>query len=160
MRRQDREIKDEKLIDEIIGECDVCRIALSDDGAPYIVPLNFGFTYENGKRVFYFHGAKEGRKAHLIKKNGFAAFEADTRHELKKAEGDEACGCSYYYASVMGEGKIEYVEEKDAKIRGLDVLMRSYSKKQVFKYNEALLERVGVMRLEISEISCKSHEKI
>lgn len=159
MRRNDREITDNDVIDEIIGECKMCRVALSDDKAPYIVPMNFGFAYENGKRVLYFHGAKEGRKASLIKKNGYAAFEMDTRHALREAEG-EACGCTYYYACVMGEGRIEYLEGRDEKIKGLDTLMRAYSGKETFVYNEALLERVGVMRLEISEISCKSHEKI
>jgi len=28
----------------------------------YIVPLNFGFKSENGRRTFYFHGAKEGKR--------------------------------------------------------------------------------------------------
>ena len=42
MRRKDREVTDLSEIIEILKNCDVCRLALNDDGFPYILPLNFG----------------------------------------------------------------------------------------------------------------------
>ena len=42
MRRQDREITELDELLEIINRCDICRLALNDDGYPYILPLNFG----------------------------------------------------------------------------------------------------------------------
>ena len=65
MRRSDREIIDKKEIIEIIRKCDVCRIVLNDKDYPYIVPLNFGMDIQDGKIVFYFHGADEGKKYDL-----------------------------------------------------------------------------------------------
>ena len=47
MRRSDREITDLKEIVEIMRKCDVCRLALNDDGYPYIIPLNFGMCFDN-----------------------------------------------------------------------------------------------------------------
>lgn len=49
MRQEDREIKelDEKI--EVMKKCDVCRLALNDDGYPYILPLNFGMEVIDGK---------------------------------------------------------------------------------------------------------------
>lgn len=42
MRRSDREVKEFEDIVAIMGKCDVCRIALNNNGYPYILPLNFG----------------------------------------------------------------------------------------------------------------------
>ena len=47
MRRKDREVTDIKDIKNIIDRCDICRIALNNDGYPYILPLNFGVDVEN-----------------------------------------------------------------------------------------------------------------
>lgn len=44
MRRKDREVTDLSEIIEIMKNCDVCRLALNDDGFPYILPLNFGMA--------------------------------------------------------------------------------------------------------------------
>ena len=55
MRRTDREITDAEKITQIIQTCHCCRLGFCDNGAVYIVPLNFGYAEENGKRVFYFH---------------------------------------------------------------------------------------------------------
>ena len=63
MRRHDREITAPDEIIEVMKKCDVCRLALNDAGGyPYILPLNFGMTTDNGKIELYFHGAKEGTK--------------------------------------------------------------------------------------------------
>ena len=70
MRRQDREIKDPEKILSIIAACPYCHLGFSDQGKPYVVPVNFGYTVEDGRTVFYFHGAREGRKIDLISYTG------------------------------------------------------------------------------------------
>ncbi len=62
MRRKDREVVDQKEIMQIIDNCKVCRIAMHDKEGLYIVPLNFGYSYENSQLVLFFNRAKEGRK--------------------------------------------------------------------------------------------------
>ena len=47
MRRSDREVKDFDGIIRIMEKCDVCRIALNNNGYPYILPLNFGMKVDN-----------------------------------------------------------------------------------------------------------------
>ena len=41
MRRTDREITDAEKITQIIQTCHCCRLGFCDNGAVYIVPLNF-----------------------------------------------------------------------------------------------------------------------
>lgn len=68
MRRKDREITDSLRIADIINRCTCCRIGFYDDGEIYVVPLNFGYEVKDDSYVFYFHGAKEGRKIDLTKR--------------------------------------------------------------------------------------------
>ena len=75
MRRKDREITDEAKIDEIISRCNCCRIGFNDSGEVYIVPLNFGYVKQDGRRTFYFHSAKDGRKIDLVKEGYEVGFE-------------------------------------------------------------------------------------
>ena len=102
MRRNEHELTDQERIDTLIGSCQVCRLGFVDGDRPYIVPLNFGYAREGGRRIFYFHGAREGRKMDLARRNGTAGFELDTAHELH--EGDAACSYSFRYQSVIGSG--------------------------------------------------------
>lgn len=57
MRRSDREVLDLDEILDIIEACDVCRIAMVDDGVPYIVPMNFGYMFDGEKLHLCFHSA-------------------------------------------------------------------------------------------------------
>lgn len=100
MRRKDREVIKDEEIDKIISNCYCCRLGFQDEGNIYMVPLSFGYEKNNGRRIFYFHSAKEGRKIDLIRKNHYAGFELDTNYKLK--EGTKACSYSARFQSVTG----------------------------------------------------------
>ena len=102
MRRKDREVTDLSEIIEILKNCDVCRLALNDDGFPYILPLNFGMAVNRDKITLYFHSALEGYKVGLIWKDNRASFEMDCKHELQYFEDNGYCTMAY--ESVIGRG--------------------------------------------------------
>ncbi len=156
MRRKDREITDQNKIDEVITSSHCCRLGFSDNGSAYIVPLSFGFTHTENKRTFYFHGSAEGRKADLIRKNGRASFEIDTAYKLKEA--GKACGYSAAFQSVMGEGKIGFINDPEEKKRALSLILKHYTGKDEWSFDERLLTETAVFSLEVSDISCKIHE--
>ena len=68
----------------------------------------FLYAVEDGAFTFYCHSAKEGKKLDVIRKNASVAFEMDCQNALQ--HGETACTHSYYYASVLGEGKAEILE--------------------------------------------------
>lgn len=156
MRRKEREVTDAGKIDAIIRSCDCCRLGFVDGEEAYIVPVNFVMAEENGGRVLYLHGAKEGRKAALIREKGRCSFEMDTKHELLTA--DTACGHSYFYQSVMGRGSIAFVEEPEEKSAALNLIMGRYSGKSDWTFPQEVLERTGLICLEIEELSCKENQ--
>ena len=157
MRRKDREVLDEVKIDKFIRNCDCCRIGFYDkeNNEVYIVPLNFGYSHVDNKRVFYFHGAKEGRKIELISKTKKVSFEMDSNHEL--IVGKMACNYSERYQSVMGTGLISFVEDKDEKIAALNEIMFQSTGKKDWDFPEPMLNGVVVFMIEVISLSCKEH---
>lgn len=73
MRRKEKEINNITEIERIINESPVCRIALSDNGLPYMIPVCFGYS----NRHLYFHSANAGKKIDILKKNNNICFEFD-----------------------------------------------------------------------------------
>lgn len=78
MRRKDRRVTDEALIDSILKECGVVRIGLYDEDRIYVVPVNYGYTYEDGRLSIYFHGGRSGHRLDCICRNPKAGFVIDT----------------------------------------------------------------------------------
>lgn len=152
MRRKDRQIKEKSEIESIISRCDVCRIAFADNNMPYIVTMNFGYC-SGKKSYFYFHCAPEGRKIEMIRRNNHVCFEMDTDHILSKAEKD--CDWGMKFSSVVGYGKISIINEKEERKRGLDCIMSHYSDHKEFSYDERVMSRTAILRLDIEEMTGK-----
>ena len=154
MRRSDREITDDKTINQFIDKENVIRIAFYDNGDIYIVPVNYGHCFEEGKHVFYFHGAKAGRKYELALKTPLVGFEIDGKFEILLA--DIACDYSAKFQSVIGSGKLSIVENETEKVNGLNTLMKHISGKSSWEYKPQMLEGVAVFKLEVIKMSCKA----
>ena len=149
MRRNEKEIKDFDEIESILKRNNVCRIALSNDDIPYIIPMNYG--YKNYTLVF--HSAKEGRKIDLIKNNPEVCFEITEGIEILKSK--DACSFSTKYKSVIGRGKIEIINDASLKIEGLNVLMGQITNNKNWEYSKKALKNIVVLKLEIDELTGK-----
>ena len=136
---------------EIIKKCDACVLALNDEGFPYLVPMNFGMNMEEGQLYLYFHCAKEGRKLELIKKDNRVSFEMDCEHKLVLQE--EEMECSMGYASVVGQGTIEFVAEED-KFDALKILMRQYRSEE-FIFDTRMLSVTTVLKMKVLNMTGK-----
>ena len=69
MTRRERQIFDIDKILEILDKSKVVHIGMVDNDEPYVVPMNYGYTYENEKLTLWLHGATVGRKLDIIRKN-------------------------------------------------------------------------------------------
>ena len=155
MRRSDREIKDRTQIIEVMKRCDVCRLALNDEGYPYILPLNFGIEEKDGQIILYFHGASEGRKYELMAKDNRASFEMDCAHEL--ITDPERGYCTMEYQSVIGQGRLAILPDDD-KLEALRCLMKQYHK-EAFPFSTAALPRTTVFQLTVEHMTGKIKHK-
>ena len=148
MRLSEREITDQSAIEDIIRRSLVCRLGLSDENRPYIVPLCFGYK----DRTLYFHGAREGRKIDIIRKNPYVCFEFDLNSGVKKAE--KACKWGMGYQSVMGTGKASLLEQSDEKKRALEIIMAQYGDGD-FNFSDQIIEKTGIIKIDIEEMTGK-----
>lgn len=149
MRKSEREIKERKVIDDIIRRCRVCHLAMCDDGQPYVLPLNFGYDGS----CLYFHAAPEGKKIDIIRKNNRVAFEFDILHEIMTA--NKACDWGAKYESVVGTGTAEIVNALDDKIKALACMMRQY-RSDAGDFPEKVINKTLIIRVRILEISGKA----
>ncbi len=152
MRRKDREVTDRADILGIIDACEVVSLALVDGEWPYVVELNFGYADEDGKLSLYFHGANEGKKLDLIKRNSNAAFAMSCDHLY--VPGSTGCSATYRFSSVCGRGKISIVEGPE-KQKALTALMAHYERDKVYEFEERHAAPTCVLKLEVESLAGK-----
>lgn len=155
MRRSDREVTDFQEMIRIMEKCDVCRLALHQEDYPYILPLNFGLQVDGGRVELFFHGADEGTKYELIRRDNRAGFEMDCEHRLIADE--EQGTCTMEYESVVGRGRIEILPEEE-KQEALEILMRHYHPEPI-PLNRAVMPQTAVFKLVVEEMTGKRRMK-
>ncbi|NLT68585.1 MAG: pyridoxamine 5'-phosphate oxidase family protein [Acidobacteria bacterium] len=153
MRRADREIRDSSEMIDILKRGDVCHIALVDGTEPYLVTLNYGFSWHSHRPTLYFHCADAGRKMEILRKNPRACFSVDTDHVVVR--GVKACNWGMKYRSVVGYGDIQIVEDAAEREEGLRLLMEQYSHSQDCVFESKILASTKVLKLEADEITGK-----
>lgn len=150
MRRADKEITDAGVIEDILNKADVIRIAMVDDGEPYIVAMNHVYL----DKCIYLHSAKEGRKIDLLKKNNRIAFQADTDVEILLRE--ETCSCTTRYRSVVGTGNVALIDDTEVKKQVLDAIMKKHTGREGFEYSEKSFERTLIIKIDIDSMTGKN----
>ncbi|MBU5434901.1 pyridoxamine 5'-phosphate oxidase family protein [Pseudoflavonifractor sp. MSJ-37] len=157
MRRKDRAMTDPAELRETILACDCCRLGLWDEdmGEVYLVPMNFGYEEAGDARTFYFHSAREGRKVDLLRRTGKAGFELDCGHDLVTAA--EACVHSMKYRSVIGSGRVEFLEVPEEKRHALAQIMAHHTGKSDWTFPAEAMAQLCVFRLTVEHISGKAN---
>lgn len=156
MRRQDRRITDPAVICAVLDKCRTLHLGLVEDGRAYIVPLNYGWTEENGRYTLYAHSAAEGRKIDLIRGGADVGFEMEAGVEYFDA--DTACGWGNRYESIIGEGRATLLETSEEKRQALAAIMAHYSARRDYTFEDAMVDLVQVIKVDVTALSCKIHE--
>ncbi|KNC91771.1 pyridoxamine 5'-phosphate oxidase family protein [Trabulsiella odontotermitis] len=155
MSHTERDVEALADILAIIQRHQVCRLAINDDVAPYIVPVNYGYECEDGRWFIYFHGARTGKKMRLLRRNPAVSVEIDGDHGLITA--DEACDHSYAFTSIIASGRADILREREAMQHGLDVIMRQVRPGERFSYQEKMMKAVCVVRIACDSLTCRRH---
>jgi nitroimidazol reductase NimA-like FMN-containing flavoprotein (pyridoxamine 5'-phosphate oxidase superfamily) len=149
MRRSDKEIKDPGEIEAILRAAPVCRIAMANGDAPYVVPVNFAVS----AGFLYFHCAATGKKIDMMRRNRKVCFEVDIPADLVR--GGSACSWGMRYRSVIGFGQAAFIEHAVEKKQALDILMKKYAGDDNFSYDDDWLDKVCVIGVRIETITGK-----
>jgi len=152
MTRREREITDPARILEILNTAKIVHIGLVDGDEPYVVPMNYGFTLEDGTLTLYLHGATRGRKLDLMRANPKVFFSVEC--DVQSFDGDVACRYGTSYSSVMGRGTAEILEDVEAKKAGLSLFMKSQTGKD-FTFDDRMVSIVSVIKIHVTDYTAK-----
>ena len=148
MRRKEKEITDKTAMESIILRSSVCRLALSEENRPYIVPLCFGYKDD----TLYFHSAREGRKLDILRKNNKVCFEFDIDNEI--VEADDACAWGMKFQSVIGFGRGSIIDDIESKHKALNIIMQQYSRNS-YEYPDKAVKKIVIIKVEIEHMTGK-----
>ena len=156
MGNKDREINDEKIIQDILNNGKYTTIALSNNKQPYIVTLSYGYDPEN--KCLYFHCSNKGYKLDIIKNNPNACATIIEDH------GYVINDCSHKYRSLIIWGNLHKIEDINEKEHAFDVMFAHLEKdnktikSQSFK-DPSTYDKVCVLKLNIDAIDAKGNVK-
>ena len=150
--KREREVTDPGEILEILNKSKVVHIAMVDGDEPYLVPMNYGYTMEDGKLTLYIHGAVKGRKIGVLRVNPKVFFSMEC--DVESFEGPVACRYGMAYSSVMGRGVAVIEEDVEAKKQGLSILMKTQTGKD-FTFDDRMVSIVSVIRIDVDWYTAK-----
>ncbi len=149
MKKQDKQIHDESIIHDILTSNTICRMALSDNGMPYIVPMNYGYQ----DNAVYLHTALEGKKIDIINRNSNVCFEITDSIDL--VFGERGCDCTTKFRSVIGYGTISPVLHKDEKVNALRAIMKQHTGKSHWEFDNSIVQKTMVLKISIESLTGK-----
>ena len=152
LTKRERQVTDPEQILHILDTAKVLNLGLSQNDEPDVVPMNYGYTMEEGKLTLYLHSAVKGKKLDMIRANPNVFFEIESG--VQAFEGVLPCQYGMVYSSVMGNGTARIIEDVEEKIEAMKFLMKTQTKKD-FEFNERLVSIVNVIRIDVAEYTAK-----
>lgn len=140
---------DRDKIAQVIKNCQVCRLGLSQGNIPYIVPVSFGYD----GNTLYFHTALEGKKIDILAVNKNVCFEFESGVRVVSNE-TKPCNWSFSFQSVIGFGKVAELSAPEDKIKGLTYIMAQYSEKE-WGLDKLPLNNLRVWAIQIESMTGK-----
>jgi nitroimidazol reductase NimA-like FMN-containing flavoprotein (pyridoxamine 5'-phosphate oxidase superfamily) len=160
MYHEDRRITDPKILQKILDLNRSCCVALHDEPYPYIVPMNYGYIW-NDKLIFYLHMAKDGHRVSLIKKNPHVSLNVFLF--LDRAGHARYRGESHDYRSVTAYGIAEIVSPYDDEkefLSGLSILCAHTGRPEIKKITGSMYEKLLVLKIPVGIVTGKAQYPI
>ncbi len=156
VRRKDKEITNVDEMEKILKTAKYVTLAMCLNNEPYLVSLSHG--YDEEKNCIYFHCAREGKKAQILRANNLVWGQA-------LVDGGYVQGaCDHLYATTHFRGRVKFIEDISEKEYALRLMIQSLDdnpekivEKQV---TPSSIQRVAIGRIDIDDISGKKAEKV
>jgi nitroimidazol reductase NimA-like FMN-containing flavoprotein (pyridoxamine 5'-phosphate oxidase superfamily) len=150
MRRADRQVTDPDAIGAVLDAGEVLYLAMTDEGAPYVVPLNYGWDGSN----VWVHCAEEGLKLDILARDPRVSFAVASEARVVPGKG---CGWTTKFRSVVGFGAAVLVTGEEERLKGLAAVVSHYS-----HASESITSRqakgCAVVRIDVESMTGKVRE--
>jgi len=154
------EIKDKKIISEMLHTVEYGTLAICSNNKPYSLPINF-VEFNND---IYFHGSKKGKKIDILTDNKYASFSVVEPYSVIpsyfSSNNNLACPATHFFKSIIINGMIEFIDNYDEKIKILTALMKKLQPegkyeplyKDIYKKN---IDSTAIYKLTANETKAK-----
>ncbi len=158
VRRKNREITDNKWIDEKLNDFHYGVISTSVENQPFI---NWNlFVYIKDENAVYFHTGKGGRTQQNIELNPRVCFSIAEIGQLIRAK--EAKNFSTQYSSVVVFGCVEIISEDTKKFEILQKFIEKYfpdlTKDDYEPFTKSDGDKATVYKINIEKITVKQNK--
>lgn len=118
MRRFKQQVSEEECVRILSTEKRAVLSMHGENGYPYSIPINFYYDQTDGK--IYFHGAGQGNKIDLLKKDNKVCFCTYNQGFVREGE------WAYNATSVIAFGRISELTDPDEIVKKCRLLGRKY----------------------------------
>jgi len=154
------EIGDREIIYDLLDRAEYGTLALSAEGRPYVVPVNFVRIAE----AIYFHGGPANRKMKMLAQNPNVSFSVVENYALIDSDFSSseglACPATQFFKSVSVGGRAVVLSSRDDKARVFEALMQKLQPKGGYKpFGDAAYDRAlkatAVVKIEMQTVTGK-----
>lgn len=153
MRRVELEIKEKDQIENILKNTNTIRLGVIADGMPYIIPLVFGYSWNDENPHFYMHSGMSGRKKQGLYDGARVCFEIDIEGPLMPSRTNYANNFSREFCCIMGEGVLHYAVNADEKKDYFKYIMQKQTGRFDYDFQAGWLSLTEVFRLDVDVLS-------
>lgn len=143
---------DKEIVYSVLDSCEICNIAFSIDGFPYVQPINFG---RNGNKL-YLHGSLKNRMTNALIDAKEVCLSVMHLDSMKLSR--SAFHHSVNYRSVVVFGKVQELTSEAGKLLGLKSIINHFVPNR-WDYcrvpNSKELKATRVLEIEIETASAK-----
>lgn len=149
MNISNQEIKDEKIMGEILTRAEFCRISMMDGDQSYTLPLTYGYK----DRCIYINSAPGGKKIELLSRNPEVQFEIECTEGRLAGEstGKRPGSCQ----SLVGHGRVEIISDAPGKRSGMEVIMSQHGAPDLADFDPRDMDYLVILKLNIDSLKRK-----
>lgn len=160
MHREEVRVSEKELLKGILDLTSVCCVGFQDEPFPYIVPMNYGYVWED-KLTFYFHMAKEGHRLELLKRDPHVCVNVPVFLDRvgKKSYRNE----THDYRSVTAFGTAEILDpaEQEEEYRyGFSLLCTHTGRPPIRKITAEMYRRLYILKITAEVVTGKAQYPI
>ena len=159
MHREEVRVSDKEMLKAILNRCHTVVVGLHDEPYPYVVPMNYGYEWDD-KLTFYFHMAIEGHRIELMKKNPKVALSISEFLDRQGYKSYRHETHDYRSVTAYGTATIIKPEQEEAFLHGMTVLNVHNNRPPVRRITEEMKTRLFVLKIEVEHVMGKAQYPI